>query len=149
MNRTASTSWHHRESDPQRLEILAAADRLLSGKPKRSSGNLSVSQLAVEARVKYWIVAQKHTDLRDHFQLLAVAARSARDKVESNHDPLSQLRRKHSDLLRHCESLERLVRQYALVINELTQEIEELRSESPRSSVSSIRSRQEIKGGVV
>jgi hypothetical protein len=52
-NRTASTNWPHRDTDPQRMGILAAADRLLAGAPKRSSGNLSIVQLAIEANVKY------------------------------------------------------------------------------------------------
>jgi hypothetical protein len=48
----------HHETDPQRIAILTAADRLLAGTPKRSTGNLSIVQLAVEANVKYWVVAQ-------------------------------------------------------------------------------------------
>ena len=59
VNRTATASWPTEETDPQRVGILAAADRMLSGKPQRCSGNLSVSQLAVEANVKYWVVAQR------------------------------------------------------------------------------------------
>ncbi len=66
----ATSSWPDRESEPQRVAILAAADRLLTGTPDRSTGNLSVVQLAIEADIKYWVVAQKHADLRDHFQQL-------------------------------------------------------------------------------
>ena len=127
MNRTATTSWPAEETDPQRVGILAAADRMLSGKPQRSSGNLSVSQLAVEAGVKYWVVAQKHTDLRDHFQRLAVAARRAAAALDADNDPIVKLRQRNAELTDHCQSLERLVRQYAIVINELTLENEQLR----------------------
>jgi hypothetical protein len=109
VNRTATTSWPTEETDPQRVGILAAADRMLSGKPKRCSGNLSVSQLAVEANVKYWVVAQKHTDLRDHFQRLAVAARRAATARDDDNDPIVKLRRKNAGLTDHCRSLERLV----------------------------------------
>ena len=63
MNKTASTNWPHHETNPQRIAILNAADRLLAGTPKRSTGNLSVVQLAIEANVKCWVVTQKHTDL--------------------------------------------------------------------------------------
>lgn len=94
MNRTATTSWRTEEADPQRVGILAAADRMLSGKPQRCSGNLSVSQLAVEADVKYWVIAQKHTDLRDHFQRLAVAARRAAHAHDDDNDPIVKLRQK-------------------------------------------------------
>jgi hypothetical protein len=53
----ATRSWPHRESEPHRVAILAAADRLLTGAPDRSTGNLSVVQLAIEADIKYWVVA--------------------------------------------------------------------------------------------
>ena len=56
----ATRTWPHHESEPQRVAILAAADRLLTGTPDRSTGNLSVIQLAIEADIKYWVVAQKH-----------------------------------------------------------------------------------------
>lgn len=71
----AIDSWPTQETDPHRSAILAAADRLLAGTPLRSTGNLSVVQLAIEADVKYWVVAQRHTDLRDHFHHLARAAK--------------------------------------------------------------------------
>ncbi len=48
----ATSSWPDRESEPQRVAILAAADRLLTGTPDRSTGNLSVVQLAIEADIK-------------------------------------------------------------------------------------------------
>jgi hypothetical protein len=51
--KTATSSWPHDETDPERVEILAAADRLLAGSPTRSTGNLSVVQLAAEADIKY------------------------------------------------------------------------------------------------
>lgn len=143
MNRTATTSWPTEETDPQRVGILAAADRMLSGKPKRCSGNLSVSQLAVEADVKYWVVAQKHADLRDHFQHLAVAARRAAAAHDDDNDPIVKVRRRNAVLTEHCQSLERLVQQYAIIINELTLENEQLlKAGAPDSNVASIHSRR-------
>jgi len=134
MTRTASTSWTHFETDPQRVEILAAADRLLAGKPKRSTGNLSTVQLAVEANVKYWVVAQKHTDLRDHFQRLAVPARKAAATFQENQDPFTVLQRDHAALKAHCNGLERLLQTYATVINELTIENGVLNGETAYNS---------------
>ena len=143
MNRPATTSWPTEETDPQRVGILAAADRMLSGKPQRCDGNLSVSQLAVEANVKYWVVAQKHTDLRDHFQRLAVAARRAATAHNNDHDPMVKLRRESAALSDHCRSLERLVQQYAIIINELTLENEQLlKAGNADSNVASIHSRR-------
>ena len=145
MNRTATASWPTEETDPQRVGILAAADRMLSGKPQRCSGNLSVSQLAVEANVKYWVVAQRHTDLRDHFQRLAVAARRAAHAHDDDNDPIVKLRRKNAALTDHCQSLERLVQQYAVIINELTLENEQLlKAGSPDINVASMHSRRTV-----
>lgn len=145
MNRTATTSWRTEETDPQRVGILEAADRMLSGKPQRCSSNLSVSQLAVEADVKYWVIAQKHTDLRDHFQRLAVAARRAAAAHDDDNDPIVKLRQKNAALTDHCQSLERLVQQYAIIINELTLENEQLlKAGSPDSNVASMHSRRTV-----
>lgn len=130
MNRTASTSWPHTETDPQRIDILAAADRLLAGAPKQSSGNLSIVQLAREANVKYWVVAQKHTALRDHFQRLAVPARKAAAAFHASQDPLTVLQKDHAALKAHCDGLEHLLQTYATVINELTLQNEALHAQS-------------------
>lgn len=127
MNRTASASWRQHETDDHRIAILNAADRLLSGAPRSSSGNLSIVQLAKEANVKYWVVAQKHTDLRDHFQRLAVAARTAASQYQSSRNELAELRADHNALKKHCTGLEQLLRTYAIVINELTTENEALK----------------------
>jgi hypothetical protein len=48
------------ETDPVRKKILAATDRLLAGTPLRSTGRLSVSQLAVEADVGRWHLTHQH-----------------------------------------------------------------------------------------
>ena len=145
MNRTATTSWRTEETDPQRVGILAAADRMLSGKPQRCSSNLSVSQLAVEADVKYWVIAQKHTDLRDHFQRLAVAARRAAAAHDDDNDPIVKLRQKNVELTDRCQSLERLVQQYAIIINELTLENEQLlKAGSPDINVAPMHSRRTV-----
>jgi hypothetical protein len=129
--KTATSSWPHQESDPERLAILAAADRLLADTATRSTGNLSVVQLAVEADVKYWVVAQKHTDLRDHFQQLAVHARHAATVVR-DHGTFGRLQREHHELNQHCTRLEELVQTYAVVINELALENSALREEATR-----------------
>jgi hypothetical protein len=50
----ATDNWPEIETDPQRQALLTAADRLLAGTPTRSTGNLSVVQLAIEADVRYW-----------------------------------------------------------------------------------------------
>ena len=136
ISKPATSSWPHRETTPQRIAILAAADRLLTGAPTRSTGNLSVIQLAIEADVKYWVVAQKHTDLRDHFQQLGAqnrpAASSVRDHVRES---LARLQREHQRLKDHCARLEDLVQTYAVAINELTLENGAIRDSVGRDRV--------------
>lgn len=135
----ATTSWPHREREPQRVAILAAADRLLSGMPGRSTGNLSVVQLAIEADLKYWVVTQKHVDLRDHFQRLAARTRQAASGGSGpNQDPFARLQREHRELKEHCARLEELLRTYAVVINELTLENDAIRETALRDRVTPI-----------
>jgi hypothetical protein len=132
----ATNSWPHRESKPQRVAILAAADRLLTGTPDRSTGNLSVVQLAIEADIKYWVVAQKHTDLRDHFQQLAAQTRQPASSVrDHSHEPFARLQREHQELKDHCARLEDLVQTYAVVINELSLENCAIRDQAHRGHV--------------
>jgi hypothetical protein len=123
---TATETWTKPENDPQRQAILAAADRLLAGTPQHSSGNLSVVQLAVEAQVKYWVVAQRHTDLRDHFQTLARTANASQRGTPGVEE---QLRAERDQLRRHSADLEQLLDTYATVINELALENQALRDQ--------------------
>jgi hypothetical protein len=133
---TATSAWPTRETDAQRIAILDAADRLLASAPRRSSGNLSVVQLAVEADLKYWIIAQKHTDLREHFQRLAAASRSPGTPSASN-----ELESKYSQLRQHCVGLEALLQTYPVVINELAQENQALREQHALAKVTPLKRR--------
>jgi hypothetical protein len=127
---TATQRWPHTETDHQRLELLAAADRLLAGKPTRSTGNLSVVQLAIEADAKYWVVAQKHTDLRDHFQRLATEAKQTPPTAQQPTNPADKLADENAELRDHCAKLEQLVTVYATAVNELSLENRALRAQS-------------------
>lgn len=134
--RPATSGWPHHETTPQRVDILAAADRLLTRTPARSTGNLSVVQLAIEADVKYWVVAQKHTDLRDHFQQLAAQSVQVASAPHGRSvDPLVRLQHEHQELTKHCAELEDLLRTYAVVINELSLENEAIRDQPQRDRV--------------
>ncbi|MBV9023886.1 MAG: hypothetical protein JO362_08860 [Streptomycetaceae bacterium] len=120
-------SYLSQETDRQRRAILAAADRLLAGTPRKSSGNLSTVQLAAEAGVKYWIIAQKHTDLREHFQRLAGEAKNIPAAARKTHDAHEKLKQDHAELRRHCGGLEELVQTYAHALNELARENQQLK----------------------
>ncbi|WP_234383301.1 hypothetical protein [Streptomyces dysideae] len=47
--------------------ITAAIQRLLDGRPTRSTGALTTLQLAAEAGVKRWVLTHKHVDLKEEF----------------------------------------------------------------------------------
>jgi hypothetical protein len=125
----ATHTWPHTETDSQRQALLEGADRLLTGKPRHSTGRLSVVQLAIEADVKYWVVAQKHTDLRDHFQRLAAEARTAPAGLSDTPSAHDQLVADHATLKRHCAGLEQMVALYATAVNELALENQVLREQ--------------------
>ncbi len=108
------------ETDPVRRKLLAAMDRLLGGTPLRSTGRLSISQLAVEAGQERWRLTHQHTDLKELFQARVKAARQTAAAAEpSDYDTLKT---KHTALLAHCAELEQQITLYAQVIHLLTLE---------------------------
>ncbi|MDQ1022291.1 hypothetical protein [Streptomyces afghaniensis] len=55
------------DHDDERDVITAAIQRLLDGRPTRSTGALTTLQLAAEAGVKRWVLTHKHVDLKEEF----------------------------------------------------------------------------------
>lgn len=68
------------DRDVERDAITAAIQRLLDGRPTRSTGPLTTLQLAAEAGVKRWVLTHKHVDLKEEF---------TRRKSEANGIPLA------------------------------------------------------------
>ncbi|WP_405594741.1 hypothetical protein [Streptomyces sp. NBC_01092] len=109
-------------ADPVREAILAAMDRLLAGMPLRSSGRLSISQLAVEAGSKRWHLTHQHLGLKELFEVrvkAAAATPQAFAKRLSDHD---ELKDKHAKLIKYCAELEERLQSYASAINLLALE---------------------------
>jgi hypothetical protein len=102
-----------RTTDPTREAVLAAMDRLLAGTPLRSSGRLSVSQLAIEAGIKRWHLTHQHLDLKELFAARVKAATA--DRQVSAHDlsDHNELKDKHAKLIKHCSELEERLQNYA------------------------------------
>lgn len=92
----------------ERQQIGRAMERLLEGKPIRSSGALTVVALAEEAGVKRHILTHRHTDLKDEFY--------ARVKAQGR-TPESEVKLK--------EGIEKL----QATLNSVKEECHELRSE--------------------
>lgn len=107
---------------PIRNAILAAMDRLLAGTPLRSTGRLSISQLAIEADVKRWHLTHQHLDLKELFQARVKTAGNAPAAYSKVLTSYAKLKDKHAGLLRHCDELESRLQLYATVINTLATE---------------------------
>ncbi|MFI7019300.1 hypothetical protein [Streptomyces sp. NPDC050164] len=122
------------ETDPVRKAILAAMDRMLSGSPERSTGRLSVSQLAIEADVRRWQLTHRHTDLRDLFQARVRQAEDSRGSHQKTVEERDDLRRRHTELQRYCSELEERVQTYAAVINLMALEYEALTEQNAESA---------------
>jgi DNA repair exonuclease SbcCD ATPase subunit len=115
--------------DLQRAAIQTAADRLLAGTPLRSTGELTVVQLAAEAGMKRWLLTHKHRDLAEQFQARVKAVdgdppsvRKLKARVQELQEALTRLR---------AEQAERqaLLECYAHVINELSIDYEQVKAE--------------------
>ncbi|GAA3205285.1 hypothetical protein GCM10010451_64820 [Streptomyces virens] len=110
------------DSDPVRAAILAAMDRLLAGTPLRSSGRLSVSQLAIEAGVKRWHLTHQHLDLKELFQARVKAQDSTPEAFTRKLSEHEQLKTKYTELRQHCADLEERLQVYAAAISLLALE---------------------------
>ncbi|MEU9079107.1 hypothetical protein [Kitasatospora sp. NPDC048538] len=116
-------------ADADRDAIRAAADRLLDGTPLRSTGELTVVQLAAEAGVKRWLLTHKHRDLAEQFQARARL-------LAGDPPPIAALKKKIGDLedanaeLRAADAeRQALTEFYAHLINELSVELDRVTAE--------------------
>jgi len=94
------------EQDPVRRKILAAMDRLLDGTPLRSTGRMSVSQLAVEAGLERWHLTHQNVDLKELFQARVKAADSTPAVFAREPSELEEPKKTQAQQLVHCTELE-------------------------------------------
>jgi hypothetical protein len=114
-------------------------ERLLAGEPLRSTGRLSVSQLAVEAGVGRWHLTHQHTDLKELFQAKVSNADGAPAAFARRLNDYEKLKADHTKLLAHCAEIEERLQMYASVINLLALE---KRATPGRAAVTDIRTRR-------
>lgn len=120
------------QNDQVRKKILAAMDRLLNGTPLRSTGRLSVSQLAVEADVGRWQLTHQHIDLKEQFQARVANAEHTPAAFAHRLNEFDELKTVHAKLVTHCTELEERLLVYATVINVLALEKEAANSVTAR-----------------
>ncbi len=119
---------------------MAAMDRLLAGDPLRSTGRLSVSQLAVEAGVERWHLTHQHVDLKELFQAKVRNADGAPAAFARRLSDYEKLKADHAKLVVHCTELEQRLELYATVINVLSLELDATRN---KKSVTRIDARRD------
>ncbi|MFD8612235.1 hypothetical protein [Streptomyces sp. NPDC059631] len=115
--------------DSVREAIRAAADRLLEGIPLRSTGELTVVQLAAEADVKRWLLTHKHRDLAEHFQARARALAGDPPPVVELKKRVSDLEAANARLKESDAERQELTDFYAQIINELSIELDRVTAE--------------------
>jgi len=109
--------------------IRAAADRLLDGTPLRSTGELTVVQLAAEAGIKRWLLTHKHRDLAEQFQARARALAGDPPPVAELKKRIGELEAANAQLKTAEVERQALTEFYAQVINELSTELDRVTAE--------------------
>jgi hypothetical protein len=110
----------HLNDQAERSAITAAMDRLLHGTPTRSTGSLTVVQLAAEAGVKRWVLTHKHTDLRGEFQRRAQMASKLPPAFQHLEAKITDLQADNQALRADNRRLRERNDIYAMIINELS-----------------------------
>jgi predicted RNase H-like nuclease (RuvC/YqgF family) len=120
----------HDQARDERANIQAAISRLLQGRPLRSTGELTVVQLAAEAGVKRWRLTHQHPDLMQTFQASARHQQHEsplvtpwRERVERLEADRARLRSENADLRATVEA-------YAQAIDNLNRAIDQLAGET-------------------
>jgi len=116
----------------ERDAIQAAIQRLLAGTPSRSTGALTVLQLAAEAGVKRWVLTHKHPDLRKAFEDQRQAANGVPAAYQHLHGQIADLEAANARLRADNAELAERVDTYAQVIRELTATLEAERAHPPQ-----------------
>ncbi len=115
------------ERQAERDAIQAAMARLLAGTPTRSSGALTVLQLAAEAGVKRWVLTHKHPDLRKAFEEQRQAANGVPAAYQHLQGKVADLEAANQRLRAENAELGERVDIYAQVIHALTVKVDQLR----------------------
>ncbi|MEU9840692.1 hypothetical protein AB0C69_15870 [Actinomadura sp. NPDC048032] len=123
----------------ERAAITAAMQRLLAGKPLRSSGELTIVALAAEADLKRNKLTHKHTDLKDLFYAEVRARDGIPDGERKLREELAVLRAQIQDLCQERDDYRRASEVFARAINVLTIENDQLRMALDKQSPTALR----------
>ncbi len=104
-------------------------DRLIAGRPLRSDGKLTIKSLAAEADVKRWVLTHKHTDLQDEFRQRIATHGETPEAFRHLADENRRLNQKVDRLTAELVTADKELKLYARVVQVLTLEKEQFRSE--------------------
>lgn len=100
--------------DEERRVIRDAMERLISGKPIRSDGKLTIKSLAAEADVKRWLLTHKHKDLQEEFRARVAqqgrVPEAQKKLLEENLELRSRVKRLSQELKQAGDELQRYAR---------------------------------------
>ncbi len=121
--------------DDEREAITAAMQRLLAGRPLRSSGDLTIVALADEAGLRRNKLTHKHTDLKDLFYA-EVKARNGipagetklRERISALEARIASLRQERDDCRAAAETFARAVHVLTVENDTLRRELDNRRS---------------------
>ena len=111
------------DRNAEREIILAAMSRLLAGTPQRSTGALSILQLAAEAGVKRWVLTHKHPDLKAAFERRRADANGVPTAFQAVAAEVTDLKQINARLRVENNDLRERVDAYAQVIYELSERL--------------------------
>lgn len=100
--------------DEERRIIRDAMERLISGKPIRSDGKLTIKSLAAEADVKRWLLTHKHKNLQEEFRARVAqqgrVPEAQKKLLEENLELRSRVKRLSQELKQAGDELQRYAR---------------------------------------
>ena len=112
-------------------EAITAMHRLLTGCPQRSTGALTVLQLAAEAGVKRWVLTHKHPDLKAEFERQRAPANGIPAAYQTLAAQVTDLDAANQQLRAENAELRQRVDTYAQVIYQLSAQLHQQRAAPP------------------
>lgn len=106
--------------DKERRVIRDAMERLISGKPIRSDGKLTIKSLAEEAGVKRWLLTHKHTDLQREFRDRVANIEGVPKPLQDLLDKQKAIQERADKLAAQLHQARKELEMYARIVNVLT-----------------------------
>lgn len=104
----------------ERRIIRDAMERLISGKPIRSDGKLTIKSLAEEAGVKRWLLTHKHKDLQAEFRDRVANIEGVPKPVQDLLDKQKATQERAEKLAVQLHQARKELEMYARIVNVLT-----------------------------